>query len=137
MVKSDSEFLKPSLAEYQALVKLRKAGFSRVFVRISGFGDDGVYEPIDCQPYDVNTKAFRSELQILEQYLYRNLDARNDFSFDGDGCKGEIGISLEGDEFTMTFATEVPVWMDDVYVEGPVRPVTEIEKLAAEAKEES
>ena len=133
---AETEFLKPSLAEYQALVKLRKAGFSKIFVKIAGSGDSGVYEPIDYIPSDKDSKSFRSELQILEEYLRRNLNARGDFSFDGDGCVGEISISLKKDEFTMSFETEVPVWMGDVYVEESISPVTEIEKLAAEAKEE-
>jgi len=102
-------------------------------VSFSGAGDDGTYESIDFYgDPTVDQNKIAEDLKIVETYLYRNLDARSDFSFNDEGCNGRIEIDLTEEQFEMTLSTQVPVWTDDVFVSDEVTLPSEIENLIAE-----
>jgi hypothetical protein len=127
------EFLTPTLEEYQALVRLKKKGVENLSVYFYGSGDDGDYGSIDfCGDHTVTRDKVAGDLKIVEKYLYRNLDARHDISFNDEGCRGSIEIDLTGEQFEMTLSTEVPVWEADLFVHDQVAPSSEIEILASE-----
>jgi len=128
-----TKFLTPTLEEYRALVRLKKSGVEKVIVSFSGAGDDGSYDSIDFyDEHPVDKKAIAEDLKIIEKYLHKNLDARHDFSFDNEGCRGSIEIDLTEEQFEMTLSTEVPVWTDDLFVRDHLAPSSEIERLASE-----
>jgi hypothetical protein len=128
-----TKFLTPTLEEYQALVRLKKKGVEKLSVSFSGSHDSGDYDSIDFWGDPTITRdKVASDLKIVEAYLYRNLDARRDFSFDNEGCSGSIEIDLTEEQFEMTLSTQVPVWTDDVFVRDQLAPSSELEKLASE-----
>jgi hypothetical protein len=129
------KFLTPTLEEYRALVRLKESGVKSLVVSFSGAGGNGSYDPIDFYGAPtVDRNGIAEDLEIVEKYLYRNLDARRDssFSFDNEGCRGRIRIYLTEEPFEMILGTQVPVWEDDFVAHEELTPASEIEQLASE-----
>jgi len=130
---SEENFLPLTLREYQSLLRLKKAGVRALEVFFYGSDGGSSYGRLWFVPHSKTiAEEFEDDFRRIERYLYRNLDARNDISFDGNGCQGYIDIDLTEDQFSIGLKTQVPSWHDDVCVSAKLAPATELEALAAE-----
>jgi len=131
---NEENFLPLTLEEYQSLIRLKKAGVRWLEMFFHGsYGVTG-YDRLWFGSYSKTiAEDFEEDFKRIKKYLYRNLDARSDISFDGSGCQGRIDIDLTKDEFLISLKTQVPAaWQDDVCVSAKIAPATELEALAAE-----
>jgi hypothetical protein len=130
---NEENFLPLTLREYQSLLRLKKAGVRELEVFFYGSDGGGIYNHLWFVPYSQTVaKEFEDDFKRIERYLYRNLDKRDDISFDGNGCQGQIDIDLTEDQFSISLKTQVPVWYDEVCVSAKLSLATELEALAAE-----
>jgi hypothetical protein len=131
---NEENFLPLTLEEYQSLIRLKKAGVRGLEVFFCGSdGGGSYYAHLWFVPYSkIVAEEFKEDFKRIEKYLYRNLDKRDDISFDGNGCQGHIDIDLTEDQFSIGLKTQVPAWTDDVCVSAKIAPATELEALVAE-----
>ena len=119
--------------EYNALVRLKKAGVRCLIIEFSGSGDDGYYNDMDILPSPQKTyKELTKDIKTLEEYLHYLLLREHRINFNDEGCSGYIYCNL--DEFFLEIYIKFPTQVEKVRERHDLAPLHEMEGLIAETE---